>query len=415
MPENNAINITKKSKFNSKLVGTMFLFYNNYLNNIGVKGNDFGVEEDSTPLLPSFTSSGSDDSGETLADLKLDTGTVLDNLNKVDGLKSDEEALKGAKLVQIEKSPVADYVLAKKIASGTEPELILRYFRISTGEIVDYNLLRKEKTVLSLEKQEGIEEATFSKNGEYLVTRKFDGEAIISKLIFIQTNTVYDLDKNITSIDFFENNNLVYGIKKGDGYIIKLLDVKKQKVTDLATLPMTEWSIEASIDGSVRAVVKPSGEAEGVSVTVNPKTGKIQNEIKPINGLTVKKTNDKKYLIMTEGGVGYNNLLFFNKNNQNIYNLQANTFIDKCASEVLKGGIVCAVPDVLDKRSLYPDTFYKSLLQSKDKIIYKSLISTSTKLIYTFGDAKFSAENLTISAVGFYFQDSRAKGLYTLE
>jgi hypothetical protein len=63
---------------------------------------------------------------------------------------------------------------------------------------------------------------------------------------------------NITSIDFLDSGNLVYGVKKGDGYLVKTLDLNTKKTKELTTLPMTEWTLE-NVGGSVlRAYYKPT-------------------------------------------------------------------------------------------------------------------------------------------------------------
>jgi hypothetical protein len=136
--------------------------------------------------------------------------------------------------------------------------------------------------------------------------------------------------------------------------------------------------------------------------------------VKPVNGLVVKKTSDSKYALLSEGGIGFNKLLFLNRNTQDIFSLSTNTFLEKCAKEILKNGVVCAVPEKLEKQAVYPDQWYKGNTVSKDKLVYKSLTSTSTKLLYTFGGGDFSVTNISITPAGVFFQDSQNLKLYTI-
>jgi hypothetical protein len=424
--QENKVNLNNKSKsmkivlwlsfiflIFSLALGAMLFYYNNLMSNLGIVEN-VNIVSDGSSALPVFKEGVVTD--EVIDSVEINTGNVLDNLNKIENLKKDEEALKGAKLVTIENQVVGDYVIAKKqISTTSDAQIIVRYFIKKTGDIVDYDRVKKEKQILNIDKLTDIEDVKFSKNGDYIVMRKYDGLDIISKLLLIRTNTFYDLEKNITSFDFLENDNLVYGIKKGDGYSIKSLDTKTQKVRDIVILPMTQWGLEVSIEQNIRAFIKPSGDADGISVLIDQRSGKVQNEIKPIKGMSVKKTSDKKYLIVTEGGLGFNNLLFMNKNTQNIFSLNTNTFIEKCAKDIIKNGIVCAVPERLNRQSLYPDTWYKGIENTKDILVYNSLTSTSTKLVYSFPGQNVSVENISVSQIGVFFQDSKSKSLYTLE
>lgn len=399
--------------FGLLLVG-MFWYYRQYINSLNQPNTNITTTTQ-TSLLPTLTGNGEDTTLTGDGSVSLDTGSAVDNLNKVEDYDANTEILAGAKVVTLEDSSVLAYtVLQKQVATDTPKQAIIRYVSKKSGQVIDLDLVTGNKSILNTSPETRLAEGLFSKNGEYLILRKEISGDINTKLVYIPANTAYELDINITSLDFLDSGNLVYGVKKGDGYLIKTLDLTTKKTKELTTLPMTEWTLE-SVGGSVlRAYYKPTGYAEGISLNIDYKTGKVSNEVKPVNGLVVKKTSDSKYALLSEGGVGFNKLLFLNRNTQDIFSLSANTFLEKCAKEILKNGVVCAVPEKLDKQAVYPDQWYKGNTISKDRIVYKSLTSTSTKLLYTFVGGDFSVTNISVTPVGVFFQDSQNLKLYTI-
>lgn len=391
----------------------MLWYYQRYIQSLTPQVQP--ITTNNTPLLPTLTDTTHEEDEVTQTDTTLSTNSVLDNLNNVETYDPSTEILQGAKVVNIEIKPIAGYtVLTKQLSSSTERQIVVRYVIQSTGDMLDYNLITGSKTPLTTFKSNKTAQAYFSQNGEYAVLQSEDKGSIVSKLVYIPTNSTYALEADITSIDFLDNGNIIYGVKKGDGYSVKVVDINTKKAKELVVLQMTEWSIENAGSSMVRATFKPTGYAEGIALLIDTRTGKISNDVKPIIGLTSKKTTDNKYVLLSEGGVGYNKLLFMNRSTQDIFSLNANTFLEKCAHEVLKGGVLCAVPEKLEKQAVYPDTWYKNLTHTKDKLVYKSLTSTSSRLVYSFGGANMSVTNLSLSNVGIFFQDTQTLGLYTI-
>lgn len=397
----------------SAIALAMFWYYNQYITSLNNQSTQ--TTTTNSPLLPTLTDTTSDAYTSSSTETTLSTNSILDNLNNVETYDPTTEILQGAKVVTLEDKPIAGYtILSKQVATNSPKQVVARYVLKATGEMVDYDIITGSKTTLNTFKPGKTEQALFSKNGEYAILQSENKGEVISKLVYIPTNTTYALDVDITSIDFLDSNNIVYGVKKGDGYSIKVVDINTKKAKELVVLQMNEWTVENAGGNIVRATFKPTGYAEGVVLAIDIRSGTITNDVKPVVGLTSKRTSDNKYVLLSEGGVGYNKLLFMRRSTQDIFSLNANTFLEKCAREVLKGGVLCAVPEKLDKQAVYPDTWYKNLIHTKDKLVYKSLTSTSSRLVYGFGGANVSVTNLSLTNVGVFFQDTQTLGLYTI-
>jgi hypothetical protein len=214
--------------FGLLLVG-MFWYYRQYINSL----NQISVDTATTTqasLLPTLTGSGGDTSSTENSSVSLDTGSAVDNLNKVEDYDANTEILAGAKVVTLEDSPILTYtVLQKQVATDTPKQAIVRYVSKKNGQVTDFDLVTGNKSILNTSPETRLAEGLFSKNGEYLVLRKEISGEINTKLVYIPTNTAYELDTNITSIDFLDSGNLAYGIKKGDGYLVKTLDLTTKK------------------------------------------------------------------------------------------------------------------------------------------------------------------------------------------
>lgn len=396
------------------LILGMVWYYNKYINSLNTAQVNVANTTNS-PLLPTFTENSNDTTYSTATKTTLSTNSILDNLNNVETYDPATEILQGAKVVTIDSLPVAGYtILTKQTATTSPKQVIVRYVIKKTGEMIDYDLITGSKSTLNTFKPGKTEEVLFSKNGDYAILRSDEKGEVVSKLLYVPTNSTYELERGITSIDFLDSGNLVYGLVKGDGLSVKIVDINTKRAREIAVLQMTEWALENAGGNIVRATFKPTGLAEGISLSVDIANGSIKNEVKPVVGLTSKKTTDGKYVLLSEGGVGYNKLLFMNRSNQNIFSLNANTFLEKCAKEILKAGVVCAVPDKLDKQAIYPDTWYKNQTHTKDKLIYKSLTSTSSRLVYNFNNENISVTNLSVTNVGIFFQQTTTLGLYTI-
>lgn len=395
------------------IVWAMFWYYNQYISSLNNQSTQ--TTTTNSPLLPTLTDNTTDTFTSSPTETTLSTNSILDNLNNVETYDPATEILQGAKVVTLEDKPIAGYtILSKQLSTSSPKQVVARYVLKTTGEMIDYDVIAGSKSSLNTFKPGKTEQALFSKNGDYVVLQSDNKGEIISRLVYVPTNSTYALDTDITSMDFLDNGNLVYGVKKGDGYSVKMVDINTKKAKELVVLQMTEWTLENAGGNIVRATFKPSGYAEGVALAIDIRNGTITNDVKPVIGLTSKRTSDNKYVLLSEGGIGYNKLLFMKRSTQDIFSLNANTFLEKCAREVLKGGVLCAVPEKLDKQAVYPDTWYKNLTNTKDKLVYKSLTSTSSRLVYSFGGANVSVTNLSLTNVGVFFQDTQTLGLYTI-
>jgi hypothetical protein len=357
------------------ITGGMYFYYTRYVSSLTPATVATTSDTGSLPLLPTLSedTAGNNTNGESEV---LGSSDPASDIYKIENsLPGNEELLADLKPAVVEDMSVAAYIALQ--GSTTTPG-ILRYIRKDTGEVVDYNPKLKSVEIKSAG-QGVVGEASFSRDGQYAVLRSETESGIATKLLRIDGNITTDLENNIDSITFSKDNkSLIYGVVKSDGYLIKLYNLKTLKAKDLAKLELTEWSLESVQDGTIRANYKPSSGLEGIAIIINPSTGASRIDSRPIKGLVTKEIDSKKYYLLSSGDTGRNELLFANKQTGDIFSLGENTFVEKCSYELLKTGIVCAVPKRLPDQKPYPDYWYQSRLTTLDKLIYKHLSSTSS-------------------------------------
>lgn len=298
----------------------------------------------------------------------------------------------------------------------------LRYVKKATNEIFDYNTITKELVSLNNKLATGTELASFSPSGDYIAFRK-EGVGqnrgqIMTEVLSLKNNNRVNLERNIHTLDFNKNNILLYGVSNNLSMSIKTYDPVKQEISKLAEIPMREWNVFWLGDGTsgeIGIYNKPSAFAEGIYMTLNVNTRKIERKSGPQLGFSVTPTNFSEFSIASIGGAGNLSAILINNTNKNTGSLDIQTFAEKCAKEIVQDGIFCAVPKSFQNTVNYPDDWYKGKYLSDDSLIYKTISGTTTKTISTFNNKPVSIIQLKIHSSGIYFIDERTMSLYTIK
>lgn len=301
----------------------------------------------------------------------------------------------------------------------------LRYAKKATREIIDYNTQSKEKIPLNNKLATGTQEAVFSPDGKIVVFRsegKGDSRGakgeIVTEVVNLENQNRQVLEKNITTLDFNNKNQLVYGIEENISMSIKIYDSTRQEVRKIATIPMRQWNIfwlGDGVSGEIGIYNKPTAFAEGIFMTLNTTTKKIERKTTPQFGFSVTKTNFTDFAIASIGRQGDIKAVLINTKTKIIGDLGLATFAEKCASLVVSNGIFCGVPKTIAPAVVYPDDWYKQKYFSEDALVYKTIAGTTTKIISSFGNRPFSVTQLQVHQNGIFFIEERSQSLYSVE
>jgi hypothetical protein len=292
---------------------------------------------------------------------------------------------------------------------------IIRYVLKETGDVIEFNTRTKQKSKFKLEVPKSPEETLFSNDGNFVIYRSQDEKGIIkTKILNIKNNVTFDMEDNIKTITFSPEGRIAYGVKKGDNLDINTYDIFTQKVAFLSSIPLTEWYIEWQDNQNLRITNKPTALAYGISLTLDIKNKKFLQDISPLIGLNTKNLSSKKFTLVQTGGVGQSSLLLLNNETKNLSTLNVSSFIEKCSKNILKNGIFCAVPEIINKVNLYPDDWYKERISTKDKIVYINFEGGNIVDIAALSDKEVSVKEINVSSAGIFYQDTKNLGLYSL-
>ncbi len=301
----------------------------------------------------------------------------------------------------------------------------LRYAKKSTREITDYNTQTKEKIPLNNKLATGTEEAVFSPDGKYVIFRsegKNDSKAkkgeIVTEFINLENQNRQTLEKNITTLDFNKQGQVVYGVPENISMSIKIYDPTRQEVRRVATIPMREWNLYWLGDGAsgeIGIYNKPSAFADGILMTLNINSKKIERKTTSQAGFAAAKTNFTDFSIGSIGRTGDIRAVLINNKTKIIGDLGLRTFAEKCASSIVFDGVFCAVPKNISGSIVYPDDWYKQKYFSEDVLVYKTIAGTTTKIISTFDSRPFSVTKLQVHQNGIFFIEEKSLSLYSVE
>jgi len=308
----------------------------------------------------------------------------------------------------------------------------LRYAKKSTREITDYNTQTKEKIPLNNRLATGTEEVVFSPDGKYVVFRsegqndprlfptikKGNKGEIVTEFINLENQNRQTLEKNIATLDFNKQGQVVYGVPENISMSIKIYDPTRQEVRRIATIPMREWNLFWLGDGSsgeIGIYNKPSAFADGILMTININTKKLERKTTPQAGFSAAKTNFTDFSIGSLGRTGEIKTILINNKTKIIGDLGLRTFAEKCAPSIVFDGLFCAVPKNISGSIVYPDDWYKQKYFSEDVLVYKSIAGTTTKIISTFDNRPFSVTKLQVHQNGIFFIEEKSLSLYSVE
>lgn len=291
----------------------------------------------------------------------------------------------------------------------------LRYVLKENRSIVDYNTDSKEKIQVDAKLATGTEDVIFSNDGNLAVFRKDINGTIDSIFYNVRNKGITHLENNISTLDFDSKGVLVYGVPGYQGMTIKKYDYLTNKVSRLATLPLNEWNIYSISETQVGISSKPTAYADGIYMVLDLSTGKLRQLAGPLLGMSVQKTDNPNYSILSTGGNGTTKTLLINTQTRNIGDFGIKTFAEKCSETIFVNGIFCAVPKNLSDAFIYPDDWYKGKVRTEDIILFKSLNGTSTRVVSYLENRPLSIINLNVNKNGIFFMDENTLNLYSLE
>jgi hypothetical protein len=291
----------------------------------------------------------------------------------------------------------------------------LRYVLKETRQIFDYNTDSKQKTEVEAKLATGTQDLVLSKNGDLAVFRKDTNGTIDTIFYNIKTKSLTHLENNISTLDFNDKGELIYGVPGYQGMTIKSYNYIGNSITRIATLPLNEWDIRNISPTEIGIVSKPTAFSEGIYMTLDTKTKKLRQIAGPLLGMSIQKTSIPDFSIMSIGGQGQVRTLLVNNKTRNIGDFGINTFAEKCAQTIFADGIFCAVPKSIPQNFIYPDDWYKGKVFTEDILMYKTLSGTSTKTISFLENRPLSIVNLNVNKNGIFFMDENSLNLYSLE
>lgn len=291
----------------------------------------------------------------------------------------------------------------------------LRYSLKETRQIFDYNTASKEKFQVDGKLASGTQDVLFSMDGNLAVYRSEKVGVIDSIIYNIRNRSLTHLEPNITTLDFSPKGILYYGVPGTFGISIKKYNPLTNTASQVATLPLNDWNLSVLDETHIGLNNKPTAFADGIYISIDTSTGKIRQLGGPLLGLSVQKTDNPDFSLLSIGGKGTSKTLLLNNKTRNIGDFGIKTFADKCAKTIFADGVFCAVPKTLREEFIYPDDWYKGKTRTEDIIMYRTLSGTSTKVVSYLESRPFSIVNLSVNKKGIFFMDENTSGLYSIE
>jgi hypothetical protein len=284
-----------------------------------------------------------------------------------------------------------------------------------TKQIVDYNILSKEKTNLDSKLATGTEYAVMAPSGEYIIFQKESQGEILSEVVSLKNSNRATLEKGALSVAFSQDSLVVYGVKSSEGLSIKVYDPERNEVRKVAEIPLVGWTLFWQGRTKIGMYNKPSGLLEGIFITLDLLTGKLKQVTTPQYGLSVSPTSVENLNIISTSKNNDLKTLLVNSETKNIGDFGIKTFAEKCSKDIIFDGVFCAVPRTLNLLGTLPDDWYKGKVYTEDVVVFKTISGTSTKIISQLENRPISVVDLKVNKNGLYFIDENTLSLFSIE
>lgn len=295
----------------------------------------------------------------------------------------------------------------KGSAASTTKEIntFVRFVDRATGHIYESKIPTLEKTRLSNTTLPKVYDAVFNSKGTEVVMRFLNGEnisTVYNKILTgtstatTSTNLLYPSNTDI----FISNKDSVFytvrGSESSTGY---LSTFDRKKSTQVFTTELRDILAVSSGGDNVALFSKPHSDYPGVLFLVNTKTGKSQQVLSGINGLTGLPNIDASYVLFNTNSKDLS--LAAQKISSNIpFNLAPKTLPEKCVwSKIHKTLLYCAIPTLIPDGG-YPEKWYQGSVSFVDNIWSMDVETGDQRLIYSpldSGKPSQDATNLTLN------------------
>ncbi len=322
-------------------------------------------------------------------DTKIDTNFVPNQNQTTTEENINEQKI--PKLRKLSKEPISGYIVLEN-GSSTK----IRFSEKGTGNVYEAstdNLKTERLTNTTIPK---IYRSFWLKDGSGFITQNLIQGTNLIETNFVKiskkdnTNTeditLYDtkiskLPLEIKELAINQNTKkIIYYISKNQSswYIA---NIDGTNSTFLLNHPLTEWLPVWLSDNEVLLQTKSNSEYLSYTYILNIKNKTITKKGFGFLGLSIKNKDSELNLVSSGGEVP--NLYLVEHKTDKIYNLEINTFSDKCEwLKQDKNSVYCAIPSEIPKAK-YPEDWYKGVVSTKDDLIK---IDTKTNVTYRIND-----------------------------
>lgn len=327
---------------------------------------------------------------------------------------------------QISKAPVAGYVAidvfstSSKLSFGStvvattsknssasstkETNTFVRFVERATSHIYESKIPTLEKVRLSNTTTPKVYDAVFNTKGTEVIMRFLNGEnvsTVYSKIIeSTSTNTLSSsLFPISTDILAAKKDSLFYTIRDNNGSTGYFSSFDRKKPVQVFQTQLRDILGVWSGGDNVAVFSKPHSEYPGVLFLVNTKTGKSQQVLSGIDGLTALPNLDASYILFNSNSKELN-LSVQKVSTNTTFGTNLKTLPEKCVwSKVKKEIVYCSVPTFIPEAG-YPEKWYQGVVTFNDVVWSLNVETGEQKQIYSpLDDGKPSqdATNLTLN------------------
>lgn len=278
-------------------------------------------------------------------------------------------------LYQLHTSAVAGLIpLTKTI--DEENIGFIRYIERGLGHIYQTNTSDLKKVRLSNETINGIYDAIFSTDGEYVVFRSFieDTKTIKTYSVKIPNTPESNLEEgvylpdNIISLqtNLHRPDSLFYLYKTNRVYGV-ISDFKNEKTSYVFSSPFLSWTTAWVEKDTIALQTKPSFNVPGSLYLLNTKNKELKNIFNKKEGLTTLTNPAISKILYSKKTNKDINTYLYGVISKKTADLPITTLPEKCVWSSSGLILYCAVPEQT-QQGLLPDDWYKGVISFNDSI-----------------------------------------------
>lgn len=164
--------------------------------------------------------------------------------------------------------------------------------------------------------------------------------------------------------------------------------------------PLNEWLVEFPNSSFVTVTSKADKDTQGLSKTINLRTGEEEMVLSGIKGLTTLFNSDLKKVLYSQSVGNSFESSIIEKGKSSPSRLKTNTLPEKCVwSEIEKNILFCATPQNIPEGN-YPKDWYLGLISFKDELWKINTTTGETNFLINLSDSSgenFDAYKISLS------------------